>query len=364
VVVKILDVNSAVRKSKQQALKQENEIQKDWCSYKAVFQCYRDQTYFQQIFLFVFIMRVSLFNAIIGYLYKYPLLQIALITLANIFVLSYLIFKRPMKQLVNLFQQIVLEVVLLPFNICVLVLAILDARGIEAIDERKTIGDVMVYINVVIPVLCVTLMAIKFTVLGYQVYKEWRSSKKGASSVEKRVQRIEELRIANRVPHSRPSHQSMNMNYLQPPAALGFDITEGKIPSSPSSITTNQIQTLDISTQNLDLSMSQDPSFALNNHQDGRNRQILDSSMSMMYEHEQNNNSSFINSSHQLNLQPRRLKSRDIEGFQSPQVVSQDQRQHHLHNDQQQQGLERRIARRKNKIAKQNQPKGNVRLGN
>jgi len=168
-VIKILDVNSAVRKAR--------GSEETWASYKALFAAYKSQSYLQQIFLFIFIIRLIVFNGVIGYLYQYPLLQAIIINLANVLILLYLLFKRPIKQLVSLIQQIILEVVLLPFNVCVLTLAIMDAKEMEAEDERKKIGDIMVYINVVIPVLSVILMAAKLFVIGFTAYKEWKIEK-------------------------------------------------------------------------------------------------------------------------------------------------------------------------------------------
>jgi len=74
---------------------------------------------------------------------------------------------KPIKQRVSLIQHIIQEVILLPFNLCVLLLAILDAREIEARDERKTIGNIMVSINVIIPVLSMVFLAIKLSLISY-----------------------------------------------------------------------------------------------------------------------------------------------------------------------------------------------------
>jgi len=203
VVIKILDVNSAVRKSRQR-IKEEERIEKDWCNYKALFTSYKSDSYFQQVFLFVFLIRITIFNGIIGYLYEYPLLQAVIINLANVLILVYLLWKRPIKQLVNLIQQIILELVLLPFNLCVLILAVFDAKGMNPVDEKNRIGDIMVYINVVVPILAVILMAIKFLVMGYLAFKQWRASKvkeKGNSVVQ--IPKIqcngEEMAFPNRV---------------------------------------------------------------------------------------------------------------------------------------------------------------------
>ena len=180
VVVQILDVNSAIRRSKKKT-QNEEEYQKmiaqEYSSYKALFECYKDYSFYQQIFLFVFIMRLVLFNTSIGYFYKYPLFQAATSLVTNILMLSYLVMKRPMRKIIALIQQIVLELVLLPFNVCVLALAIMDSQEILEIGHRKSIGNVIFYINVMLPVLSVVLMAAKFIAMAIDLYKTWRLSK-------------------------------------------------------------------------------------------------------------------------------------------------------------------------------------------
>ena len=177
VVVKILEVNLTIRKSKKDHGFTEDQIEKQWCSYKALFECYRDSSYYQQIFLFVFIIRLALFNGIIGYLYNYPLFQAVVFTLINILMLGYLVIKRPMRKLVSLIQQIILELVLLPFNACVLALAIMDKHRIEGVGHRKSIGNVIFYINLSVPFLSLVLMVVKFVAIGIEFYQQRKAAK-------------------------------------------------------------------------------------------------------------------------------------------------------------------------------------------
>jgi len=63
----------------------------------------------------------------------------------------------------------------------------MDAKGVEADDERKKIGDIMVYINVIIPILSVILMAAKLLVLGWTAYKEWKIEKANGLRMAKKI---------------------------------------------------------------------------------------------------------------------------------------------------------------------------------
>jgi len=189
VILKILDVNLTIRREKGKVSgnnleleEQKKEIEKQWCSYRALFECYRDYSYYQQIFLFVFIIRIALFNGMIGYLYKYPLFQAVIFTLSNILMLLYLVIRRPMKKIVPLIQQIILETILLPFNICVLILAILDETETEAFEHRKRIGDMIVYINFMVPFLSIALMVAKVLAIGFEFYKQRKAAQKSSDN--------------------------------------------------------------------------------------------------------------------------------------------------------------------------------------
>ena len=183
VLFKILSVNFRIRESKLKL----HEIEGKWGHYKTLFAMYKDQSYFQRIFLFIFIIRVSIFNAVIGYFFQYPLFQAILITLVNLSMLLYLISKRPMKAMINFIQQVVLEGFLLVFNVCLCVLASLDHNGIEAYEFRDSVGEVMVVMNLVVPIISVIILAAKFVIIGVEAYWEWKAGK----ATEKRDLSIE-----------------------------------------------------------------------------------------------------------------------------------------------------------------------------
>ena len=250
VIVKILDVNSAIRKSRERitgngarAELQKKRIVQKWTSYKALFDCYKDYSFYQQIFLFVFIVRMTLFNALIGYFYDFPLLQAIAFSLFNILMLGYLVIKRPMKKIVNLVQQIVLELVLLPFNTCVLTLAIMDNQGIEKTDLRVTIGNIIVYINVVVPVLSLVLMFAKFIAIAVELYQAWKIAK---AKKEKRLKAIQTT--------LRPAGGEAGTGMAEEQQQSFDALTPSNIPSFPSrtlSDTSQMLDTQDHSTSEL-----------------------------------------------------------------------------------------------------------------
>jgi len=179
VLFKILDVNNILRKSKQDTKK---KVEQQLSSYKALFEYYKDSSYYQSIFLFIFIIRLLLFNSFIGYVYDYPLFQAIIFTLMNILMLLYLVIKKPMKKIVNLLQQIILELVLVPFNLCVLILAIMDKQGVEAIKQRENIGNVIIFINVAVPFITIALVVAKVVAIGIEFYQQRKAEKLNAGN--------------------------------------------------------------------------------------------------------------------------------------------------------------------------------------
>jgi len=171
ILFKIIHVNLTLKNKKGiKKLRIKMKLEKDFEKYKAVFECYKDKSFDQQIFLALYILRVSLFNIIIAYLYKHPLIQAILITILNFAFVVYLIVKKPMRKLINLLQQLTIEIVLLVFNVCVLILSIADNAENPAISLRKSLGNVMTTINLSIPIISMGFIVVKLILIIREVY--------------------------------------------------------------------------------------------------------------------------------------------------------------------------------------------------
>jgi len=173
---KILIVNFSIRKIQQNKTIEE-DIEKTFADYKTLFECYKGDSYLQQIYLFIFMIRVGFFNGIIGSLYPYPLVQAILIIFINIAILGYLLLKRPMKKIINLIQQVLLESTIFVFNIGVFILAILDAQDQENSNTRENIGDMLIMINVIVPILSMVLIAIKILLIIWEFYQSYKNAR-------------------------------------------------------------------------------------------------------------------------------------------------------------------------------------------
>jgi len=108
--------------------------------------------------------------------------------------LLYIGIKRPLKLIINFIQQVVLEICLLTTNICVLILAIMDAKQISGLETREKIGNVIINLNLVMPIISLILLAAKFLLMGISFYLDYKAKKKSGGNnkkfPEKIVQRI------------------------------------------------------------------------------------------------------------------------------------------------------------------------------
>ena len=118
-----------------------------WKDYGILFEEFKDSSLLHMMFVPLMTLRIYVFYTVIAYLYAYPLIQMCLIILLSALTLLYLTLVRPHQHVLGLIEFGVQEVLLLIINICVLILTILDRWNIQAIDHRKAIGNVIVWVN-------------------------------------------------------------------------------------------------------------------------------------------------------------------------------------------------------------------------
>ena len=185
VPIKVILVNHALMKSKNTAIVadssstttvvyQSKEEEKKWQNYKAFFEVYKSESYAQQLFLLIYLLRVALFNIIIGYLYNAPLAQALLIFFLSVAMTIYLYVKQPIKKRLSHIQQLTIEVMLLVYNFCLLLLAIFDKAGIEADGARAAFGGIMVVIILVGPLTVALIILFKLGLLIKEAYLRYK----------------------------------------------------------------------------------------------------------------------------------------------------------------------------------------------
>ncbi len=154
---------------------------------QVIFGDFKDQSLIHQSFLFVLTIRDILFSIILATLFEHPLTECILILLMNIAMLLYLIIKRPFKDIVGQIQQLVMELITFVVNVSILILAILDRKQLEAFDERKTLGKLLIIINMVFNFSIVFFMLFSLGRQGFEVYKEYKDRRRKVKAINKSV---------------------------------------------------------------------------------------------------------------------------------------------------------------------------------
>ena len=122
---------------------------KDGYTFGLLIKKFKDKYLLQQSCMFFFLLRVYFFNAIIGYLYEFPLVQSSLILSLNVLMLIYLAAMRPFKETFDFIQLFVNELIIAVVNINVLIMAILDHQNKEAPELRVSAGNVIIISNII-----------------------------------------------------------------------------------------------------------------------------------------------------------------------------------------------------------------------
>jgi len=146
------------------------ESHKKWENYQVLYKAYKDDSFYQQIFLFITSVRIYLFYVIIGYLYNFPLLQALLILIMNISMLVYLVIYKPLKEKMDAVQFFVIETILVIVNVCIGLLAIMDEAGTEGNGFRRILGDIVLYCNMILNFTLVVFLAIQAILAIIKLY--------------------------------------------------------------------------------------------------------------------------------------------------------------------------------------------------
>jgi len=148
---------------------------KDHAGIQVIFGDFKDYSLIHQSFLLIMTIRDILFSLILSTLFNHPLVECILILLMNIAMLVYLLIRRPFREKIGQIQQVVLELITMVVNVSVLILAVFDARNSEAFDQRKTIGKLLIVINMVFNFAIVGFMLLNLFIQGFEIYKDYKS---------------------------------------------------------------------------------------------------------------------------------------------------------------------------------------------
>ena len=155
-----------------------------YLDYEVVFKSYKDSSFLQQAFLPISLVRIYVFHLIIAYAFKYPLIQSILIVLLNILMLLYLALIRSPKEKLKLVQYLIQEIILLVVNICVLVIAVIDATEFDAVSAKKLAGDSIIVCNTIFTISGTIFICLSLVVSMWYIVKEKWSKRQASRQVQ------------------------------------------------------------------------------------------------------------------------------------------------------------------------------------
>jgi len=219
VFYKLIQVNANLQKSRKASRTVRNQAgflrdaESKWESCKVFFDAYKNKKFSQQGFMIFFLIRVVSFYLIIAYFSAYPFFQIIMITVISLLILTYLIIFRPFKSLLNNINQIVFELIIFAFNVCVLILAELDASDSGHYLLRKKLETIMLDINLVAGFVSTGFVLLKTIVIMRDIYKDWKLKKEAKNPS---LNKFRKKRLANKKAQNENNNNSTTAAILNP----------------------------------------------------------------------------------------------------------------------------------------------------
>ena len=171
-----------------------DKFSKSYEGVQALFFSFKDTSLVTQgFFLFLTVCNVS-YSLIVTLLYKYTLIQLILMITLNIAMVGYLLFARPFKRLVNLFQQLLGEIILLIVNASLLGIFIITNRAQNLSNTQENLNEVIIMSNMVVGFIAPVFLVIKIVIIIVELYK----SKRGWANQQNRVLETLEEQVRKR----------------------------------------------------------------------------------------------------------------------------------------------------------------------
>jgi len=215
IVCQALFIVIAVRKNQKKIrgenVKKQEDSHEKWKDYGILYSEYKENSFLNQSYMTIYLLRNSFFHLIIVTLFNYPLLQAILLTILSVVALTYLLLLRPLKNLLDLIQTCINEVFLLIVTAGVLILAISNDSKDSSIDLRERIGDTIIIINTIFCSLPLAFLGISGLSLILRFYKASKGSKKisGQTQVSKTSAHTEKIQTQKK----KANRNSKNKEY-------------------------------------------------------------------------------------------------------------------------------------------------------
>ena len=140
-----------------------------------LFHDFKDNMSTNQAYLLFMTLRSVLCSLTIALLYKFPIVQVSLLSFFSVSMLGYCLFRRPLNQTINLIQQAICEVILLIANLCQLGLAIIDFRKLQSITAQEYLSETIIMANLIVTF----LVPLFYRNKSHNSYKSVFEEKKG-----------------------------------------------------------------------------------------------------------------------------------------------------------------------------------------
>ena len=125
-------------------------IYKKWGNYQVLFAGFKDVSLITQSYLFISTVRIVICYLFVGLLYQHPLVQTVQLTIMSVMMVIYILWKRPINDLVSLIIIISYEIMALIVNICVLILAVSDSLHTLNKQMQTHLSHVILVVNTII----------------------------------------------------------------------------------------------------------------------------------------------------------------------------------------------------------------------
>jgi len=143
---------------------------------QVLYRDYTDKTLSRQAFLITLTVRDVFFSLVICTMFDYPLLQTTIFCANNLFMIFYLIDRRPFKSNYDVAQQVFFELIGLAVNLCVLLNSMY--RNQENTIAVKRIGKFVIGMNMLCNFSVAGLMLLQILMLTREQWQAYRQKKK------------------------------------------------------------------------------------------------------------------------------------------------------------------------------------------
>ena len=148
-----------------------------WKGYEILYEEYEEGSIWSLSYMILFIIRGIIFNLTLANLFNFPLIQCIIINMANFLMLGYILYLRPLKNLLNLVQLFVNEGLINIIGVSIIILAIMDKAGINGQSTRVSIGDAIYLVIKVFNTFGLVFTGLGLLVFLVSLYKIWRRLK-------------------------------------------------------------------------------------------------------------------------------------------------------------------------------------------